>query len=285
MNQPGEIQRLCEISHPTAGMVTTISEGHSQFFDSIDAIAQTKFALYESLPPEGITFLNMNDPRIAQFPPKTTRTVTYGLDAQADISGKILAVDAYSRVTLQIEDMGNIELKVPGSFQAINALAAAAVGRAYGVFPALICDSLQDFQGVPGRAQLIETDQYMILNDSYNANPVSMQAALDILASLPTRNRRVAILGDMLELNSTREEKHRMIGSYAVSKEIDIIIGVGPLSESIIDEARSQNRNTTFHFHESEECADNLPSILQHGDTVLLKGSHAIHLERLLEVL
>ncbi len=111
-----------------------------------------------------------------------------------------------------------------------------------------------------------------------------MKAALELLASFPTKGRRIAVLGDMLELNSTREKKHRMIGEYAARHGIDVVIGVGPLSNLIVERARAVGVNAAHHFEDISECLEAINPLLESGDTVLLKGSHGIHLEEILEV-
>lgn len=285
MNRPGEIAELCQISSPTAGLVTTIAEVHSQNFHSLREIAETKFALYDSLPSDGITFQNLNDEFIRGYAPSTANQITYGTDVSADIGGKILSRNAQGCVRLEIDGIGPVQLLVPGDFQATNALAAAAVGLTFGISGSDIRDQLESFRAVPGRARLITRSGITILDDSYNANPTSMKAALDILASLSTGRRKLAVLGDMLELNSSREQRHRELGEYAAQKGVDVVIGVGPLAKLIVEEASSQSALQSFHFDNVQACAEAIGMIVQEGDTLLIKGSHGMHLEQLLEVL
>lgn len=283
MNHPGEIRELCEISRPTAGLVTTIMEVHSQFFHSLDQIADTKFDLYRSLPGDGITFLNMNDDYIRNFTPHTDRIVSYGIGVAADITASIQSMDEYSRIRLAIDGIGTVQLQVSGAFQGTNALAAAAVGLTFGVAPAEIHDRLETFQAVPGRARILERNGMTIIDDSYNANPQSMKAALDILISAPSDRRKIAILGDMLELNSSRDQKHRDVGAYAASRGVDVVIGVGSLARFIAEEAKKQQVEQTYQFRDVTECIRALPGILRENDTLLIKGSHGIQLEKILE--
>ncbi len=283
MNHPGEIRALCEISRPTAGLVTTIMEVHSRFFRSLDQIADTKFDLYRSLPGDGIAFLNMNDGYIKDFAPHTDRIVSYGIDVSADITASIQSLDDYSRVRLTIDGIGTLQLRVSGAFQATNALAAAAVGLTFGVAPAEIRERLEAFRAVPGRARILERNGKTIIDDSYNANPQSMKAALDILGAAPSDRRKVAVLGDMLELNSSRDQKHRDIGAYARSQGIDVVIGIGPLARFITDEAAKRQAVQTHHFENVARCLEALPEILKENDTLLIKGSHGIQLEKILE--
>jgi len=144
---------------------------------------------------------------------------------------------------------------------------------------------LTEFSPVPGRTNIFERHDKVIIDDSYNANPTSMRAAIDILATYPTRNRRVAILGDMLELNSTREEKHREIGAYLSQQGVGLVLGVGELSRYIVEEIREHQSVRTLHLDDSEACIEILDDVLQDGDVVLVKGSHGIHLERVVEAI
>jgi len=285
MNRPGEIAELCRISQPTAGLVTTIAEVHSRNFHSVQEIADTKFALYDALPEDGITFQNLNDAFIRDYTPTTRRTVTYGLKSDAGLSGRIDSKNDQGCVRVTIDGIGPVQLQVPGAFQATNALAAAAVGLTFGVPAADIRERLESFQAVPGRGRILTRDGLTIIDDAYNANPTSMKAALDILASFPAERRKVAILGDMLELNSQRDQRHRQIGEYAVSCGIDVVIGVGSLARFIAEAAAGNATTQTAHFRDVQECTEAITTLIEDGDTLLIKGSHGVHLEQLLEVL
>jgi len=285
MNRPGEIAELCHISRPNAGLITTISEVHSANFDSLEEIAAEKLSLFHQLPVDGITFQNLDDPRICEYSPATTHVVTYGSDPDAEIVGTITDVDNYGRIQLSCEEIGDLRLPLPGRFQATNALAAIAVGVFFAVDPKAIHQALTEFSPVPGRTNIFERHDKVIIDDSYNANPTSMRAAIDILATYPTRNRRVAILGDMLELNSTREEKHREIGAYLSQQGVGLVLGVGELSRYIVEEIREHQSVRTLHLDDSEACIEILDDVLQDGDVVLVKGSHGIHLERVVEAI
>jgi len=285
MNRPGEIAELCAISRPNAGLVTTINESHSENFDSIDGIARTKLALYESLPGNGTTFQNIDDPLVAAFEPHTEHIITYGMHKDADYQCNILEIDEYSRVTISINDGDAISLQVSGEFQAINATAAAAVGLHYNVPYSGIKSSLETFSGVAGRTKIIQRNGRTIIDDAYNANPISMKEALAILAEMPAKNRRVAILGDMLELDDTRIEKHRDIGETAAQSNIDILVGVGLLSKELVDAATPLMDGEVFHFDDYKSCVTAIRQIVTDGDVILVKASHGIHLEHVVEAL
>lgn len=285
MNRPGEIAELCAISRPTAGLVTTINESHSKNFGSIHGIARTKLALYESLPGDGVSFQNIDDPLVAAFDPHTDQVITYGLHADADYRCNILEIDEYSRVTISINDGDAISLQVSGEFQAINATASAVVGLHYGIPYSDIKSVLETFSGIAGRTRIIRRNGMTIIDDAYNANPVSMKEALAILSQMPAKNRRVAILGDMLELDDTRIEKHREIGERAAQSNIDILVGVGSLAKDLVDAATPLMDGEVFHFEDYKSCVTAVRQLITDGDVILVKASHGIHLEHVVEAL
>lgn len=283
MNRPGEIEELCRISQPNAGLITSISEVHSENFDSIEAIAEEKFSLFNAVPDDGLCFQNLSDPYIRQYR-KDDRTISFGLDINGDFPGQILGTDRFERVLLHVENLGKARLPLPGEFQALNALAAVAVGVTFQVNPDDALKTLEEFPAIPGRTNILERHGKTVIDDSYNANPASMRAALDILSNYPAENRRVAILGDMLELNSTRVQKHRDLGEYAAKKGIDLIIGVGELSRYMVNAAEQANA-TGHHVPDTDACTKILSDLLEDGDVILVKGSHGIELERVVEAI
>ena len=285
MNHAGEIAKLCEISRPTCGLVTTIAESHTKFFDSLEGIAREKLSLFDAVPGNGFLFKNNDNPFTAKYRAEDKIAVSYGIETEANYNAQIASVDAYSRVQCHIDKIGKVKLRVPGVFQAINAVAAATVGLTFGVPSSQIKDTLENFSGIPGRVNILERRQCTVIDDSYNANPASMREAVDILAKMPTGNRRIAILGDMLELNSTAEDHHYEIGEYLATHRIDVVVGVGPHSQHIIKGVREHSDAVTYHFPDSTDCIDNLGTIVHAGDIVLVKGSHGIHLENVVEAL
>ncbi|MBS1272567.1 MAG: UDP-N-acetylmuramoyl-tripeptide--D-alanyl-D-alanine ligase [Candidatus Marinimicrobia bacterium] len=285
MNTTGEIAALCDISRPTCGLITTIAESHTKFFNSLDEIAAEKLSLFNAVPSNGVIFKNRDNPYTANYYSENKIAITYGTESKANYTGQIASVDAYSRVQCHIDKIGKVKLRVPGMFQLINALAAATVGLTFGIPAPQVKEQLENFSGVPGRVNILEKRQCTVIDDTYNANPSSMREAVDILAKMPTGNRRIAILGDMLELNSTTEQHHYEIGEYLANHRIDVVVGVGSHSEHIIEGVREHSDARTFHFPDYAACMDRLGDIVNAGDIVLVKGSHGIHLENVVEAL
>ncbi|MCF7804978.1 MAG: UDP-N-acetylmuramoyl-tripeptide--D-alanyl-D-alanine ligase [Candidatus Marinimicrobia bacterium] len=284
-NHPGEIEALCDIASPTAGLITTVNESHSEHFHSLEAIAKEKLMLFESIPEGGIIFQNLDNEFIAKYSSPGKTVITYSVETKAQKTAQITSIDPYSRVHCQINGIGKVRLGVPGVFQISNALAAVTIADTYGVPGEVIQDRLESFHGVPGRVKIVEKQNYTVIDDTYNANPASMREAIDILAKMPAGSRRIAILGDMLELNSTRERKHRDIGEYLGEHRIDIVIGVGELARNIIKGVQTTSTAETYHFDDYVECMNSIRGIVHTGDIILVKASHGIHLEKVVGAL
>ena len=182
------------------------------------------------------------------------------------------------------EDSFSVLIPVPGQHMVYNALAAAAVGRIYGLSNEEIRRGIESLQPVSGRFHIIHTDRYTIIDDCYNANPVSMKASLDVLSD--ALGEKTAILGDMGELGEDQVEMHREVGVYAASKNIDRILCVGPLSAYMAEAARlAAPAKEIRHFDSKEELLEVLPEILKKGDNVLVKASHFMEFGKILEAL
>ena len=175
-------------------------------------------------------------------------------------------------------------IPVPGQHMVYNALAAAAVGGIYGLSPEEIQNGIQSLQPVSGRFHIINTDRYTIIDDCYNANPVSMKASLDVLAD--ALGRKVAILGDMGELGTDQADMHREVGVYAASRNIDVLLCVGELSAYLAEAAQlTAPAREIRHFQSKEELLQDIPHILEKGDNILVKASHFMEFGKILEAL
>ena len=268
----GHIAWLCDIARPTVAVVTAVAAAHTELFGSLDAIAQTKGELVEALPAAGVAVLNADDARVAAMRTRTrARVLTYGVES-GDVAATAITLDGElrPRCTL-VTPAGSIEvqLAVSGAHMAANAAAAAAVGVALDVALADIAAALAGARLSPQRMHVQRAPSgAMVIDDTYNANPASMDAALRALASLPGARRRVAVLGVMAELGPDSDRHHREIAARAADLEIELLAfdapGYGaPAAVATIDEA--------------VEALGRLAA----GDAVLVKGSRVAALERL----
>jgi UDP-N-acetylmuramyl pentapeptide synthase len=214
--------------------------------------------------------------------PSGAKTITYGIKEAAQVQGKITNIDENGCVTLAWRDQ-NIHLAIAGTHNAINALAAVAVGEYFGVAPEKIRQALETAQPVAKRMQIFKRGGITIINDAYNANPESMTAALKFLAALPMpeSGRRIAVLGDMLELGETASLAHTEIGVMAKGLPIHAVFAHGPQMKNLV-----QAIGETLwveHFEDKVRLAEELNRSIRPGDVILFKGSRGMAMEEVVE--
>lgn len=282
-NHFGEIDRLCEIAAPDFGLITNIGRAHTEFFKDLDGVAKAKAELFAYIHRHsGIVFLNNDDPKLRAVLPSGTKAITYGIAQPAQVQGKISNVDENGRVTLAWRDQ-NIHLAIPGTHNAINALAAIAVGEYFGVAPEKIRQALEMTQPAAKRMQIFKRGGITIINDAYNANPESMAAALKFLAALPMpeSGRRIAVLGDMLELGESASLAHTEIGVMVKGLPIHAVFAYGAQMKHLVQAIGEAL--WVEHFEDKAKLGDELNRSIRPGDVVLLKGSRGMAMEEVSE--
>lgn len=279
MNHLGEIALLQGIARPTVRLVTNVGAAHVEGCGSLDGVARAKQELFDGAAPGDVVCVNIDDPRIAAMPlPPDVRVVTYGAAEGAMVRLTDVAVDGerlQTRLRIETPD-GTVRatLEVPGAHLAINAAAAAAVAWALRVPVHGIGPALSRFQPEGMRNRVEDIGGIAVLDDAYNANPVSMVAALRTLASL--RGRRVAVLGDMLELGGEEASAHAGVLAEARALGIDAVWVTGPrMAAAAPADVRV--------FPDAEALADALGAELRPGDALLVKGSRGARMERVVE--
>ncbi len=288
MYTSGEIADLAAMARPSIGVVTAVQAVHVSRIGSLEAVERAKGELLEALPPNGIAVLNADDPIVTAMDARTAaRVVRYGFADTADVcaSGVESAGLAGMRFELQTP-AGARPVAIPtlGRLSVHNALAAAAVGLAAGLDLDTIVGALADGWGAPHRVELVRLRGGTVVDDSYNASPGSMTAALDLLGDLP--GRRVAVLGEMLELGDTHEVGHRAVGDLA-GRTVELLVVVGRDARGIAAGARAAGLDAT-RIHEvvdADAALDALRPRLRDGDVVLVKASRGIGLDRLVDAL
>jgi UDP-N-acetylmuramoyl-tripeptide--D-alanyl-D-alanine ligase len=284
--QPGEIKFLCDLARPHVGVVTNIYPVHLERAGSLENIARGKGELVEALPagPEGTAILNYDDPLVRAMRTQTrARVFTYGLDPEADLWADEIESDGLEGIHFELHYRHErLHLRVPllGRHSAHTALRAAAVGLVEDLTWQEIVEGLQSLGAAQIRlAAVTGPGGSLLLDDTYNASPESVIAALNLLHEL--EGRHVAVLGDMLELGAFEEAGHRMVGRRA--REVaDLLITVGPRARLIADEAR-QSGLPAAAVVELPDGPAALVYLRRHigaGDVVLLKGSRAVRLDR-----
>ena len=290
MSARGEIARLTQIARPNIGIITNVGAGHLEHLDGISGVAMAKGELFINLPSDGVALINDDDDEVSKLPvANSVRKVLFGTDPQADVRGSdIFTNDTSVSFTLHLgESVRNVTLPLPGRHNVMNALAAAAAAEVIGVSPDDIVKGLQDVKVCPGRMEIFElAEGIVILEDSYNANPLSVKAALETLQDLADGDRRIAVLGDMLELGVAAREMHREIGEV-VAKKTDLLFVYGELAREIAAGAASAGLDDAniFIASDHEALGAKLLDTLHGGDKVLVKGSRGMRMEKVSEIL
>jgi len=273
---------------PSVGVVTNVGPAHLQFLGSTDTVAQAKGELLQMMRADGTAVLNADDRYFATLRSKYAGPVlSFGIDQQADVrAGDIVQGRDLTDLALYADGRSVlVRLRTVGRHNVYNALAAAAAALATGLPLETVKFGLEEFRPVAMRSELKEMNGRTVLADYYNANPASVKAALETLASLTGGRRTVAVLGDMLELGEAGPEAHREIGRTAARLGIGILICVGPLARHIAEGARAagMERGRVFEAGTTAEGAALLREHSRPGDTILVKGSRGMKMEKVLE--
>lgn len=278
---PGDIRQLCEIATPDYGVVTNIGPGHLEGFGSLEMVRQTKLELLETVKTVSV---NTDDmflmEGISGFGGKI---ITFGIDNKADVFAKdINLAEKGSRFLLCIRNGSCIEVNfnMAGKFNIYNALAAASIGHAFNIDPMDIKRGIESFMGVPMRLEIKELFGATVISDIYNANPASMEEAVKELVRLK-KGRAIAVLGDMLELGSYAEEAHRKLGRWMSELPLDVFIAVGPIMAAAADEFSAASEQS-FSVDSAADARKILLDICREGDTILVKGSRGMEMEKVL---
>jgi len=286
MYGPGEIDLLCHIARPQIGVVTNVGPVHLERLGSIAAIAAAKAELVAALPPDGVAVLNGDDPSVAAMASRTkAHVLLYGQSQHCHIRGDDLASHGLEGISFRLTYEGRdrrVEAPLPGRHHLYPALAAAAVGLAEGMTLAEVATALREARPELRLRVLTASGGATILDDSYNASPQSMLAALDLLAELP--GRRIALLGEMRELGTAEEEGHRQVGQRAVACA-DLVMVVGERARPLYEAARAQGPAEVRFLASTQEAAPILREELQPGDYLLVKASRAVALESVVDAL
>jgi UDP-N-acetylmuramoyl-tripeptide--D-alanyl-D-alanine ligase len=292
MYGPGEIDLLCGIARPQIGVVTNVGPVHLERLGSMDAIAAAKAELVEALPQDGVAVLNGDDPRVAAMASRTKASVLlYGQSHQCDVRGSDLVSRGLDGISFRLTYGGarpkQVKALLPGRHHLYPALAAAAVGLAEGMTLADVAAALRKARPELRLRVLPGPNGATILDDSYNASPQSMLAALDLLAELPGRGRqgrRIALLGEMRELGTAQEEGHRQVGQRAAACA-NLILVVGERARPLHEAAQARGPAEVRFLASAQEAEPILRHELQPGDYLLVKASRAVALESVVDAL
>lgn len=288
MNHAGEIDRLSEICRPDIGVITTVGTAHLENFHSPDGILDAKAEMFAHLHPDGRAVLNRDDSKqMALSERLSVPVVFFGFHPEAAVRGR-QAETGPSGTTFFLDlpdETVKVSLPVAGVFMAANALAAAAVGFILGVSGADIRAGLEKFQPVKGRMNVIETKMRIhIMDDTYNANPLSMSAAIETLRAIKGGGRGILVVGDMLELGKEAAAFHRKVGEHAASAGMAAVYATGRFAENVARGAAAMGMDPDrIHIGDRQAIGAHLKGSLRKGDWVLVKGSRAMGMEKIVD--
>jgi UDP-N-acetylmuramoyl-tripeptide--D-alanyl-D-alanine ligase len=296
ISQPGEMRVLTEIAKPTVGVITNIGASHLEFLGTLSGVAAEKQVLFEAIPSEGAVVINRDDPHLASWK-GSVQQWTYAIDRDADLMATDIQSDAQGTTfTLQLHrghgggGKQRIILSLFGWHHVYNAMAASAAALSLGYEFDDIREGLRQVRPISLRGEMIEVCGATIFLDAYNANPGSVKGALQTLASLapsgsvlPWPGRKVALLGDMLELGEASESAHQEVGRMAAQYRIDRLIAIGKFSSWVARGAEKDGmKKESISAYEKLDQVD-LAREIRSGDLVLIKGSRGMKMERLLD--
>ena len=285
MNHPGEVAPLARIAAPDAAIITNIGVAHIEFMGTREAIAQEKGALAEAVNNEGIVILNADDPFSEGIAKRTgARIVLAGINNGVLRATDVEQTSEGSEFTiLEGAHRCRAQLSVPGLHMVQNALLAVAAGRAFGVPLEECAIGLATAPLTKARLQIKEVNGVQFLDDSYNANPDSMKAALRTLIELAADGRRIAVLAEMRELGGASQRGHEEVGQEAAALGVDQLIGIGEMGAVIARAARNAGLEKSEAVGSTSEAAELLAEIAGPGDLVLIKGSRLARTEEVIE--
>ena len=284
-----QIETLAQYVKPNIGIVINVTETHIEILGSMENIARAKGELVQAIQGGGTVILNADNIYTAEMKKlaaPNVKILTYGLDNTADLTAENISVSG--GVTNFILNYGgqsyNFEIPLIGRHNVSNALAAIAAGLTVNLSLEEIQRGLKNLVATKMRLEVIPRENFTIINDAYNASPASMQAAIKTVAEIYP-GRKIAVLGDMLELGAISEKVHREVGAELAENNFDTLIAFGKLGKFIAAGAKDAGLKNIFTVETHEDAAKKILSVVQSGDVVLFKASHGMHLEKIIELI
>jgi len=288
INHFGEMHRLSRIAKPDICVITNIGQCHLEFLIDRDGILRAKSEIFDFMNPDGFVCLNGDDDKLCTVEQvHGKRPIFFGKGEFCDVMATGIENLGLEGSKAVVEEKAgkelpySVRLYVPGEHMVLNALAAISVGRVLKLSTEEMVDGIAKTGSVGGRSNIIKTDKVTIIDDCYNANPVSMKAAIELLETAATK--KIALLGDMFELGENEKQLHYGVGSFLAGKNIDMAICVGALAKEIYDAAKDSHVKCVW-FETKKELMDNIHQLIGKGDTVLIKASHGMGFSELVEL-
>jgi UDP-N-acetylmuramoyl-tripeptide--D-alanyl-D-alanine ligase len=275
------------MAEPDIAVITNCSAEHLEGLGDLMGVRQEEASIIEGLNPKGLLVVNGDDEQLLEAVSRYPgNRVTFGYGSHNDLYATDIEC-GFDGVHFRLNGRRGVFIPLLGQHTACNALAAIGVARRLGLSEDEIVGALGQAHGPDMRLQLMNVRGITILNDAYNANPASTQAAIGTICALPASGRRIAVLGDMRELGESADRFHREIGQFAAEKPLDLLVCVGEKARLIAEEARQTGlaANRVRHFADTSRAAAKLPGWLMQGDLVLLKASRAMRFETIAQAI
>lgn len=287
INHFGEMHRLSRMVKPDICVMTNIGQCHLEFLGSRDGILKAKSEIFDFMNPEGSVCVNGDDDKLITIEEVCgKKPVRFGFSKENDVWADEVVNKGLlgsSAVIHTKESSFPVRVPLPGAHMVMNALAATAVGLKLGLTVEQIAAGIASVEAVNGRSRVVKAGDLVLIDDCYNANPVSTKAAIDLLGL--ALGRKVAVLGDMFELGEKERELHAGVGEYAAEHGVDCLICAGSLSENMYEAAKAAGMKEVYHFPDREALMKELSDLLKPGDSVLIKASHGMGYEKIVEEL
>ncbi|MDP2681916.1 MAG: UDP-N-acetylmuramoyl-tripeptide--D-alanyl-D-alanine ligase [Deltaproteobacteria bacterium] len=293
ISEKGEMKRLAQICKPDVAVLTNIGEAHTATLNNVEGVASAKGELFESMDDNGTAIINIDDPWLKKIAENiNVKKITFSLKSKADVMLKEASVKrqeakSSSGISASFLVMGEeipVKLKYTGTHNLYNAAAAIAATFPLGVTKEEIMEGLYAAETMHGRMEIVTLrNGITIIDDTYNANPLSMEAALKTLADM--EGRKIAVLGDMFELGEMSDDAHKKVGMFAQDTGIDMLFTIGVYSDALVSGAMEKGMlpDKIYKAHDKAELIKALNNVVKEGDVILIKGSRAAAMEEIVE--
>ncbi|MBR2214686.1 MAG: UDP-N-acetylmuramoyl-tripeptide--D-alanyl-D-alanine ligase [Selenomonadaceae bacterium] len=284
-----QIEALAKVARPTIGVVTNVGETHMELLGSMDNIARAKGEMVEAINPGGTVILNADNEYVAKMTGKAkpgVKILTFGFSEKADVRGENVVTEE-GRTAFTATYQGQSQtytLPLVGQHNVSNALASIAVALSLNVKPAEIAAGLAQAAVSHMRLECAKMNDYLVVNDAYNASPMSMQAAIETVSQMAT-GRKIAVMGDMLELGKVAVEAHQKVGRQLAEHQFAVVVTRGEMGAYIAQAAKEAGVSEVYDCPSHEAAAKVLRETLRPGDTVLFKGSRGMAMDKIIELL
>jgi UDP-N-acetylmuramoyl-tripeptide--D-alanyl-D-alanine ligase len=290
MNHKGEIAEMAGLTTPDIGVYTNIAPVHIEFFGTVEKIAEAKRELLENVRPGGAIVVNADNEHVVRIAAEFAgKKVWYGIERDADYRAVEVREQGLLGTSFVIEAEGDrrrFDLALPGRHNLENLVAAIATARLVGISWDSIREGIGSIQPAYHRGVIIPVRGATVYDDTYNSNPYALKSAIGLLMQADVKGRRIAVIGDMLELGEKELDYHRESGE-AIPAGVDVVVGVGRRTKALLEGARATGRDqsTLHHFEDAESAGTFLTQFVREGDLVLIKGSRGVGLDRAVAML